>query len=47
MQVDAIIDRVLGEPHGNWERLRYGELAFVWFLVQKNIGDKKILFDKS
>jgi hypothetical protein len=27
MQVDVIIDRALGAPHGNWEGLSYGELA--------------------
>ena len=30
MRVDAIIDRVLGPPHGNWEGLSYGELALVF-----------------
>ena len=30
MQVDAIIDRVLGSPHGNWEGLSYGEVALVF-----------------
>ena len=30
MQVDVIIDRVLGTPHGNWEGLSYGELALVF-----------------
>lgn len=30
MQVDVIIDRVLGPPHGNWEGLSYGELALVF-----------------
>ena len=30
MQVDVIIDRVLGAPHGNWEGLSYGELALVF-----------------
>jgi transposase len=30
MQVDAIIDRVLGPPHGNWEGLSYGEVALVF-----------------
>ena len=35
MQVDVIIDRVLGPPHGNWEGLSYGELAllFVAYVV--------------
>jgi transposase len=30
MQVDVIIDRVLGAPHGNWEGLSYGALALVF-----------------
>jgi len=30
MQVDVIIDRALGAPHGNWEGLSYGELALVY-----------------
>ncbi len=30
MQVDVILDRVLGTPHGNWEGLSYGELALVF-----------------
>ena len=30
MQVDVIIDRVLGPPHGNWEGLSSGELALVF-----------------
>ena len=30
MQVDAIIDHVLGPPHGNWEGLSYGEVALVF-----------------
>lgn len=30
MQVDAIIDRVLKPPHGNWEGLSYGEVALVF-----------------
>ena len=30
MQVEVIIDRVLGAPHGNWEGLSYGELALVF-----------------
>jgi transposase len=30
MQVDVIIDRVLGPPHGNWEGLSYGEVALVF-----------------
>ncbi|MBI4670758.1 MAG: transposase [Chloroflexi bacterium] len=30
MQVDVIIDRVLGTPHGNWEGLSYGEVALVF-----------------
>src|SRR3990167_2533078 len=30
MQVDAIIDRVLGPAHGNWEGLSRGELALVY-----------------
>ncbi len=30
MRVDAIIDGVLGPPHGNWEGLSYGELALVF-----------------
>jgi len=30
MQVDVIIDRTLGAPHGNWEGLSYGELALVY-----------------
>ena len=30
MQVDVIIDRILGAPHGNWEGLSYGELALVY-----------------
>lgn len=29
MQVDRIIDRVLGPAHGNWEGLSYGEVALV------------------
>lgn len=30
MQVDVIVDRVLGPPHGNWEGLSYGELALLY-----------------
>lgn len=30
MQVDVIIDRVLGPPHGNWDGLSYGEVALVF-----------------
>ena len=30
MQVDVIIDRVLGPPHGNWQGLSYGEVALVF-----------------
>jgi transposase len=30
MQVDVIIDHVLGSPHGNWEGLSYGEVALVF-----------------
>ena len=30
MQVDAIIDRVLGPSHGNWKGLSFGELALVF-----------------
>jgi transposase len=30
MQVDAIIDRVLGPAHGNWDGLSRGELALVY-----------------
>ena len=30
MQVDVIIDGVLGPPHGNWEGLSYGEVALVF-----------------
>lgn len=30
MQVDRIIDRVLGPAHGNWEGLSYGEVALVF-----------------
>jgi transposase len=30
MQVDVIIDQVLGPPHGNWEGLSYGEVALVF-----------------
>ena len=30
MQVDVIMDQVLGAPHGNWEGLSYGELALVY-----------------
>ena len=30
MQVDVIIDRVLGAPHGNWDGLSYGEVALVF-----------------
>jgi transposase len=30
MQVDVIIDSVLGAPHGNWEGLSRGELALVF-----------------
>ena len=37
MQVDVIIDRVLGAPHGNWEGLSYGELALV-FLTYTIMG---------
>lgn len=35
MQVDVIVDRVVGPPHGNWEGLSYGELAllFVAYVV--------------
>jgi len=32
MQVDVIIDRALGAPHGNWEGLSYGELALVYIV---------------
>lgn len=32
MQVDVIIDRALGTPHGNWEGLSYGELALVYLV---------------
>ena len=32
MQVDVIIDQVLGEPHGNWEGLSYGELALEYLV---------------
>ena len=32
MHVDAIIDRALGAPHGNWEGLSYGELALVYIV---------------
>lgn len=30
MQVDVIIDEVLGPAHGNWEGLSYGEVALVF-----------------
>jgi transposase len=30
MQVDVIIDHVLGPPHGNWDGLSYGEVALVF-----------------
>ncbi|CAG0933074.1 hypothetical protein TFLX_02882 [Thermoflexales bacterium] len=30
MQVDVIIDQVLGPPHGHWEGLSYGEVALVF-----------------
>jgi transposase len=30
MRVDAIIDHVLGPPHGNWEGLSYGQVALVF-----------------
>lgn len=30
MRVDAIIDQVLGPPHGNWEGLSYGEVGLVF-----------------
>ena len=30
MQVDVIIDQVVGPPHGNWEGLSYGEVALVF-----------------
>ena len=30
MQVDVIIDQVLGSPHGNLEGLSYGEVALVF-----------------
>ena len=30
MQVDVIINQVLGAPHGNWEGLSYGEVALVF-----------------
>jgi len=30
MQVDVIIDRVLGPAHGNWQGLSYGELAVIF-----------------
>ena len=35
MQVDVIIDRVLGPVHGNWAGLSYGEVAlgFVAYVV--------------
>ena len=32
MQIDTIIDRALGKPHGNWEGLSYGELALVYIV---------------
>lgn len=37
MQVDRIIDRVLGPPHGNWGGLSYGEVAvvFVAYVVMR------------
>lgn len=30
MQVDVVIDRVLGAAHGNWKGLSYGELALLF-----------------
>lgn len=30
MRVDAIIDSVLGPPHGNWAGLSYGELVVIY-----------------
>ena len=30
MQVDVIIDHVVGPPHGNWAGLSYGEVALVF-----------------
>jgi transposase len=30
MQVEVVIDHVLGPPHGNWEGLSYGEVALVF-----------------
>ncbi|HLF27364.1 MAG TPA: hypothetical protein VJG32_13605 [Anaerolineae bacterium] len=30
MQVDVIIDQVVGPPHGNWDGLSYGEVALVF-----------------
>jgi transposase len=30
MQVDVILDQVLGPPHGNWDGLSYGEVAMVY-----------------
>jgi len=30
MQVDVIIDHVVGPPHGNWDGLSYGEVALVF-----------------
>jgi transposase len=37
MQVDRIIDRVLGPAHGNWEGLSYGEVVvvFVAYVVMR------------
>ena len=30
MNVDVIIERALGSPHGNWDGLSYGEVAVVF-----------------
>lgn len=30
MQVDVILDHVLGPPHGNWDGLSYGDVAVVF-----------------
>src|SRR3972149_11653207 len=38
MQVDVIIDRVLGPAHGNWEGLSRGELALVYVSY---VGDER------
>lgn len=30
MHIDKLIDKVLPEPHGNWQGLSYGQVAVIW-----------------